>query len=276
MSRSVSAPSSVTNTSPCWNGLIVPGSTLMYGSNFWIVTDRPRATSRCPSEAAAMPFPSAETTPPVTKTKRVSGRLAGIQALGRRVYSAGRREPARSGGGEELLRVPAGGPVRGLRSEHPNQLLDHAVALELLDGGERGRVGGGLHDPEVAAGEGRDRRQVGDAQHLTGLGERAQPLAHRAGGLPADAGVDLVEHERPRLAGPGDRHEREHHARQLASGRHFADRRDRDAGVRREHELDPLRAARPDLLASVEAHLERRALQRETVELLADARGQGR
>src|SRR2546422_5783128 len=40
----------------------------MYGSNFWIVTRRPRSTSRRPSEAAAMPFPSEETTPPVTKT----------------------------------------------------------------------------------------------------------------------------------------------------------------------------------------------------------------
>src|SRR6266496_1219870 len=67
MSRSVSAPSSVTKTSPCWNGDIVPGSTLMYGSNFCIVTASPRSTSRRPNEAAAMPFPREETTPPVTK-----------------------------------------------------------------------------------------------------------------------------------------------------------------------------------------------------------------
>ena len=68
MSRSVSAPSSVTKTSPCWNGLIVPGSMFRYGSNFWAWTRRPRALSRRPSEAATMPLPSAETTPPVTKT----------------------------------------------------------------------------------------------------------------------------------------------------------------------------------------------------------------
>src|ERR671935_1360573 len=68
MSRSVSAPSSVTNTSPCWKGLIVPGSTLMYGSNFWTWTLRPRAFSRRPSDAAVMPLPRDETTPPVTKT----------------------------------------------------------------------------------------------------------------------------------------------------------------------------------------------------------------
>ena len=71
MSRSVSAPSSVTNTSPCWNGLIVPGSTFRYGSNFCTWTRRPRAFRRRPSDAATIPLPSAETTPPVTKTYRV-------------------------------------------------------------------------------------------------------------------------------------------------------------------------------------------------------------
>jgi hypothetical protein len=36
---------------------MVPGSTLMYGSNFWRPTERPRATRRRPIEAEAMPFP---------------------------------------------------------------------------------------------------------------------------------------------------------------------------------------------------------------------------
>src|SRR5438128_8441548 len=67
MSRSVSAPSSVTKTSPCWNGLMVPGSTFRYGSNFWRVTLSPRLSSRQPRLAAAIPFPREETTPPVTK-----------------------------------------------------------------------------------------------------------------------------------------------------------------------------------------------------------------
>jgi hypothetical protein len=44
----------------------------MYGSNFWSWTDRPRATRSRPIEAAAMPLPSEETTPPVMKMKRVS------------------------------------------------------------------------------------------------------------------------------------------------------------------------------------------------------------
>src|SRR6476659_10824640 len=46
---------------------MVPGSTLMYGSNFCIVTLSPRSTNSRPNEAAAMPFPREETTPPVTK-----------------------------------------------------------------------------------------------------------------------------------------------------------------------------------------------------------------
>src|ERR1700730_2849959 len=66
-SRSVSAPSSVTYTSPCWYGLIVPGSTFRYGSHFWRVTRRPRLSSRQPIDAAATPLPREETTPPVTK-----------------------------------------------------------------------------------------------------------------------------------------------------------------------------------------------------------------
>src|SRR5262245_1208647 len=47
---------------------MVPGSTLMYGSNFCSDTFSPRAFSRRPSEAAVMPLPSDETTPPVTNT----------------------------------------------------------------------------------------------------------------------------------------------------------------------------------------------------------------
>src|SRR5271163_2847306 len=46
---------------------MVPGSTFRYGSNFCSVTLRPRLSSRQPMLAAAIPFPSEETTPPVTK-----------------------------------------------------------------------------------------------------------------------------------------------------------------------------------------------------------------
>src|SRR3954453_2426965 len=93
MSRSVSAPSSVTKTSPCWNGDIVPGSTFRYGSNFCSCTRRPRAFSRRPSDAATIPFPSADTTPPVTKTYFGARALTGFQGSsvgGRRASFGGR------------------------------------------------------------------------------------------------------------------------------------------------------------------------------------------
>src|ERR1700733_7149114 len=56
---------------------MVPGSTLIYGSSFTMAMVSPRASRMAPSEAAAMPFPNEETTPPVTKTKRLMA-LKGI------------------------------------------------------------------------------------------------------------------------------------------------------------------------------------------------------
>ncbi len=52
---------------------MVPGSTLMYGSSFCIVTRRPRDLSSRPSELAVMPLPRDEATPPVTKMCFVTG-----------------------------------------------------------------------------------------------------------------------------------------------------------------------------------------------------------
>src|SRR5690606_12377854 len=48
---------------------MVPGSTLMYGSSFIIVTFRPRVSRMDASEAAARPLPSEDTTPPGTKIR---------------------------------------------------------------------------------------------------------------------------------------------------------------------------------------------------------------
>src|SRR5579884_2855628 len=109
MSRSVSAPSSVTKTSPCWNGLIVPGSTLRYGSNFCSCTRRPRALRSRPSEAATMPFPSAETTPPVTKTYFGARALTGFQgsSAGGGCLSRGRADERREPGERVRREGPA-------------------------------------------------------------------------------------------------------------------------------------------------------------------------
>src|SRR5436853_4989959 len=47
---------------------MVPGSTLMYGCSWMLVPRMPRDSRIAAREAAAMPFPKEETTPPVTKT----------------------------------------------------------------------------------------------------------------------------------------------------------------------------------------------------------------
>src|SRR5437588_4982641 len=44
---------------------MVPGSTLMYGSSFWMETSTPRLLSTRPIDAAVIPLPTDETTPPV-------------------------------------------------------------------------------------------------------------------------------------------------------------------------------------------------------------------
>src|SRR5579885_3062116 len=142
MSRSVSAPSSVTNTSPCWNGLIVPGSTLMYGSNFCICTFRPRAFSRRPREAAVIPLPSEETTPPVTKTylvtgcqvsgssgRQVGGRLHEVVEPPQRAGADGAAAARRAGDERPVL---GGRAQRQLDVELPGEQVPRP-ALERLD-----------------------------------------------------------------------------------------------------------------------------------------------
>src|SRR5690606_6626955 len=47
---------------------MVPGSTLIYGSSFSRVTRSPRDSKMAAREAAAMPLPREDTTPPVTNT----------------------------------------------------------------------------------------------------------------------------------------------------------------------------------------------------------------
>src|SRR3954452_3035887 len=138
MSRSVSAPSSVTKTSPCWNGLIVPGSTLRYGSNFCSWTRRPRALSRRPSEAATIPFPRAETTPPVTKTYFGARALTGFQGstrCGRRLLRGlpdERREPRQCLRGDVS---PHAAKPRGLDRERRLRLaVLHRLEVELDHG----------------------------------------------------------------------------------------------------------------------------------------------
>src|SRR5215467_5365605 len=179
MSRSVSAPSSVTKTSPCWNGLIVPGSTFRYGSNFCSWTRSPRAFSRRPSEAATIPFPSADTTPPVTKTYFGSRTLTGFQGSTRcgRSLSRGRtdepRKPRKHLGGEG---APDASEPRRLDDERCSRLvvlgrLELQLDVDLLGHQLKGhpRVRNGLDHEELT-------------HHL-----RARPEAHLVSASPRDA-----------------------------------------------------------------------------------------
>src|ERR1035437_5668807 len=118
MSRSVSAPSSVTKTSPCWNGFIVPGSTLRYGSSFCMVTLSPRATSKEPRLDAVRPLPKEDTTPPVTKMCLVFSVFpTGLQPICGSALHRWRPTPWRAAVSVTPVRDPAvldGGPRLGM------------------------------------------------------------------------------------------------------------------------------------------------------------------
>src|SRR4051794_5568971 len=211
MSRSVSLPSSVTNTSPCWNGLIVPGSMFRYGSNFCTWTLRPRAFSSRPSDAATIPLPSADTTPPVTNTYFVGRALMGSSGSGSGLReSRSGRFPGKSPRARNLAwersrpsrhgrrrsgRNSANGRQELLPAEHPLDLVLAVTGVELGD--RRARLlARELLDAEVALGAGRDLREVRDRHDLRTGGKALERARHGVGGAPADAGVDLVEHER--------------------------------------------------------------------------------
>src|SRR5688572_25943801 len=273
MSRSVSAPSSVTNTSPCWNGLIVPGSTFRYGSNFCAETESPRAFRRRPSEAATMPFPSAETTPPVTNTYLATGSHRSRQPcrttapLKESLAAAAKRPP--SGSSRDRNRASAIPILRNVErgdelgaARHPLDLLAPEEIVELLDAGVR-RVARHLLDSEVGIRDTRDLGKVRDRQYLRALGEPLERRGDRMGGHAADARVDLVEDEGLAAGHDG---EGERDPRQLAAGRGVRDGCERETGVRPDEERRLVGAVRPDLaLAKLDeelafAHAERAKL----------------
>src|SRR5215472_11468483 len=123
---SVSPPSSVTKTSPCWKGLIVPGSTLMYGSSLRNVMSRPRFSRRAPMLAEASPFPRELTTPPVTKMYFVFLERMGtfhVPRMGRAVNLRGtpRGSTESDAGLCRHRRQPTA--CRGLRNRHRHHSL---------------------------------------------------------------------------------------------------------------------------------------------------------
>ena len=115
-------------------------------------------------------------------------------------------------------------PLRAVEADD----LGHGPALALA-----------LRDPVVRVGVGGDLGQVGHAQDLVLAGERPQAAPDRVRAPPADAGVDLVEHERRRGVDLGeDLLDRERDPRQLAARGDPRERPGRLAGVRAELEHD--------------------------------------
>src|SRR5690242_17061377 len=220
MSRSVSAPSSVTKTSPCWNGLIVPGSTLRYGSNFWTCTFRPRAFNSRPSDAAVMPFPSEETTPPVTKTYLVTARRPFPCQRSRALIVAAPRVPSRNRCYEVRRPSPFERREELGAAQHALELV---AALEVVESSDRRvrRVAGDLLHAEVPLGGARDLGQVRDRDDLRAPGEPPERVGDRVRRHAADAGVDLVEDHRLPAGDGGDR---ERDARELAARGRVGDR----------------------------------------------------
>src|SRR5690606_5366663 len=168
-SRSVSAPSAVTKTSPCWNGLMVPGSTLMYGSSFWMATERPRLLSNRPSEAAVIPLPRLDTTPPVMKMY-----LVDIGALLPRLRGA----PA--GGIQPPQRVPSAYYSRASRPAKPELSPTASPA--------RGHHHQRSHHPSGRAVKGRQADRPGQPQHET----RRRPPPPAEGASTPDLAVTSV------------------------------------------------------------------------------------
>ena len=105
------------------------------------------------------------------------------------------------------------------------------------------------------------RRAPAGQPHADGVGHRA-----------ADAGVDLVEHQRRRRAAIGQHHlERQQEARQFAAGRDLHQRPRPRAGIGLHPELDAVDAVRPGGgRVAVDLGRELRALELERLEFAID------
>lgn len=136
---------------------------------------------------------------------------------------------------EEIGGVVLGG---GATPEHPAEFGDAGGGFETFDAGFGAAGLDFLADDEVGGGVGGDGCEVGDAQHLMVAGDAAHLGADGMGGLAADIGIDLIEHEDGDLIlGGEDGLEGEHDAGELAGGSDAAERACGFAGIGGEEEL---------------------------------------
>ena len=143
--------------------------------------------------------------------------------------------------------------------QHAGDLLAAALGGELGDAGRDAlalveRV---LADEVMPVGARRHLRRVRHRQHLHAAREPREPHADRVGHRAADAGVDLVEHQRRRRAAVGQHDlERQQEARQLAAGGDLHQRPRPRAGIGLHPELDAVDAVRPGAAASLSISVE--------------------
>ena len=103
-----------------------------------------------------------------------------------------------------------------------------------------------LH-PVMMIGEGRDLRQVGDAQHLVGRRQLLEPPPHAFRRAAPHPRIHLVEDQSADHAGLRPREtrlQRQRETRNLAARRHFFERLRLLAQIRRYQEIHPVRARR--------------------------------
>src|SRR5262245_2693543 len=124
-------------------------------------------------------------------------------------------------------------------------------------------------------GERGDHRQVRDAYDLTLPGEPAEALPHRLGDGATDAGIYFVEDQEINAVARVERElERQHHARQLASGGDPLERAGWLAGIGREAQRHLVEAERPGqrLVERLHLELECRRGEPERLELAREPR----
>ena len=126
-------------------------------------------------------------------------------------------------------------------AEHPRDLRDPVLAVNLLHVAGGQAATGHLAHHEVPLRAGSDLRQVGDDQHLAAPRHLRQRGAHLGPDLATDPGVDLVKDQRRHLVVPGQHHlEREHDPGELAPRCRTGERTRLQAGVEPDHEGHPL------------------------------------
>src|SRR5215212_158039 len=164
----------------------------MYGSSFCSWTVRPRATSRRPIEAAAMPLPSEDTTPPVTKMKRV---VPFVGASDMRVIPSDRVYlPQQRRTFDE--RVERAELAVDRDREHDRERDQLAGRVE---GGDQPEAGDGADHVRADVAEHRALAQVVEADHEDRCGERADDPQQDAGlvaAVPSEQRHDRAEQDK--------------------------------------------------------------------------------